>query len=96
MKVMFDSKWWDVKPISNTKLGPGFEIDFTEMYDPPGLSYAVMQKISEMFGTKEIDFDNSIAERGCETCDHGSKYGYLIEIYRATKNPCVDGSAEDD
>jgi len=96
MKVRFDDRWWNVGTTSHPKLGSGFVIDFTEMYDPPLLSYAVMAEIAEMFGTTEIDFDDSIADGGCKTCDYGSRYGYEIEVYRATKNPCVEGSADDE
>ena len=93
MKVKFDNRWWNVRLISHPKLGEGFEISFTKMYGPPHLSYAVMAEIAEMFGTKEIDFNNSIALDGCDTCGYGSRYGYEIEVYKATKNPCIGGKA---
>ena len=74
-----------VKSVTHPKLGVGFEIDFAQMYEPPSLCFSTMTEISEMFGTKEIDFDN-YSRGGCETCDYGSRYGYKIQVYKATKN----------
>lgn len=81
---LFDSKW-PVGAVRHPKLGEGFEIDFTEMYEAPKLSFKMMQELSTLFGTKEIDFDD-VSQGGCETCDYGSKYGYTIQVYKATQN----------
>ena len=81
---LFDNMY-PVRSITHPELGNGFEIDFAEMYEPPSLSFATMTEISEMFGTKEIDFDN-YSHGGCETCDYGSRYGYKIQVYKATRN----------
>lgn len=82
---LFDGEY-SVTKCNHSKLGEGFEIDFTQMYESPvELSYANMQVISDYFGTKDIDFDN-VSEGGCETCDYGSRYGYTIQVYGATKN----------
>lgn len=76
---------WDVKKCRHPKLGLGFEIDFTEMYEAPTLSYKMMKELSELFGTEEIDFDE-YSQGGCESCDYGSAYGYRVQVYRATMN----------
>ena len=83
--VVLAGQDWDVSECSHPKLGDGFEIDFTEMFEPPGLSYDWMTELAEKFGTKDIDFDN-VSQGGCETCDYGSKYGYRIQVYNSTRN----------
>ena len=83
--VLFGEEW-EINKINHKELGDGFEIIFAQMYSPPTLSFDNMLEISEYFGTKEIDFNNSISTSGCETCDYGSFYGYEIEVYKATKN----------
>lgn len=83
---------WTAKPISNPRLGKGFEIDFTQMYNSPlstlgeQLSeFEFLRRIGEHFGTECVDVDE-VSEGGCETCDYWSRYGYEIQVYNATKN----------
>jgi hypothetical protein len=78
-------KDWKVEACNHYKLGQGFEIDFTEQYTAPELSLKNMTEVAEYFGTLDIDFDH-VSEGGCETCDYGSRYGYTIQVYNATKN----------
>ena len=59
VKVNLFGGEYSVTKCNHSKLGEGFEIDFTQMYESPvELSYANMQVISDYFGTKDIDFDN--------------------------------------
>lgn len=48
------------------KIEKGFEIDYSQMYDAPTLSFAILKKLSDFFGTDEIDVDN-YSHGGCET-----------------------------
>ena len=62
------------------------EIDFTEMYSCPiEMSYKFLRSMVEYFGTEEIDTDD-IREDGCETCDYGSRYGFILHLTSPTKN----------
>ena len=62
-----------------------FEIEWGKMYNAPELSFAALKRLSEIFGTEEIDVDD-YANSGCDTCGYGSDYGHTIQIYNATKN----------
>lgn len=59
-------------------------IKLEAMYSPPGLSFAHMKRLSEYFGTDNINDDDRFSESGCETCDYGSSYGFTLTI-RPTK-----------
>lgn len=66
----------------------GFEIDMTEMYDRdelPKMNLEFLEKLGEHFGTTAIDVDD-ISNGGCESCDYGSRYGWEIQVFEATKN----------
>ena len=76
---------WPGRPWTDRELditvGPTVTtITLTEMYDPPGLSFAQLMALSEFFDTKNINDADRIYENGCETCDYGSKYGWTLEI----------------
>mgnify|MGYP003395911002 CR=1 FL=1 len=83
---------YEVKNISNEKMGRGIEFEFTQMYSAPPFTLKTLQTLADHFGTNEIDFDNSINKEGCETCDHGSEYGYTVQIYKITKNDPFGGT----
>jgi hypothetical protein len=61
-----------------------FEIKYGRMYNSPGINFATLKKLSDMFGTDKIDVDN-YSSGGCDTCDWGSDYGHTIQIYEPTK-----------
>jgi len=55
-------------------------VQLTSMYCPPGLTFAQLMLLSEAFGTKQIDAGEKIDESGCESCDYGSCYGFIVDI----------------
>jgi hypothetical protein len=61
------------------------KIEYGCMYEAPLLNFSVLKKLSELFGTDNIDVDD-YAYGGCDTCDYGSNYGHEIAIREATKN----------
>lgn len=71
--------------ISIRKLDNGIEIDFHQMYGAPNISFGMLKKLSDLFGTEKIDVDN-YSRGGCETCDWGSAYGHTIQVLEPTKN----------
>lgn len=66
-------------------IGNEILITYGQMYESPTLNFASLIKLSELFGTQEIDVDD-YAHSGCDTCDYGSDYGHEISIKNATKN----------
>ena len=66
-----------------------FEIEVAEMYERPeetngGLTFSMLQAISDHFGTTLIDVGD-VNQGGCETCDYGSLYGLRIIVRDAKK-----------
>lgn len=68
-----------------SKIDNGYMIKYGRMYDAPPLDFEKMIALSELFGTKKINFDD-YAISGCETCDYYSDYGHEIYIYELGKN----------
>ncbi len=60
-------------------------ITYGQMYESPVLNFASLVKLSELFGTQDIDVDD-YGYSGCESCDYGSDYGHEISIKNITKN----------
>lgn len=79
-----DATWRDCH-LEVKQIGEGFELEYGAMYESPGLSFSHLKKLSELFGTDEVDVDN-YGHGGCESCDWGSDYGHTIQIYKPTKN----------
>ena len=68
-----------------SKITDGYQIKYGQEYTPPKLNFDVLIKLSELFGTQDINVDN-YSVSGCETCDYGSDYGHEIAIKHLTKN----------
>lgn len=74
---------FDIRIIKNT----GHELLFeaTHMYDwssefnAPNFSH--LKQFSEIFNTDNIDVYDEIRRGGCETCDHGSEYGFALRVW---------------
>lgn len=67
------------------KIDGGYELSYGKMYEAPTLNFSALMKLSELFGTENIDVDN-YSRGGCETCDWGSDYGHTIQVREITKN----------
>lgn len=76
---------WQKCHLSIGEINGGYEITYGQMYESPGLNFTHLKKLSELFGTDNIDVDN-YGYGGCETCDFGSDYGHTIQIRNITKN----------
>lgn len=56
-------------------------LEIYQMYDKMvELPTMVLMELIQYFGTKKIKVVDEIDMSGCETCDHGSEYGYTLEI----------------
>lgn len=69
---------------SHAQFPSEYFISFTDMYEAPPITAAMLDELAKYFGTMKIDVDHNIAELGCETCDYGSAYGHTIIIKEAT------------
>jgi hypothetical protein len=79
------SDYGEEPDVKFSRIENGFEVKLDRMYDEISISFAILKKLSDFFGTVKIDLDDW-ARGGCETCDHGSSYGVSIQIYESTKN----------
>lgn len=60
-------------------------IDLTvaKMYDwdsVPKLEFAQIDALAEFFDTMKVEIAEEIRNGGCETCDYGSQYGFMVRI----------------
>ncbi len=62
-----------------TKVNDGWDIKIFSEFEPPGLSFSQLAELSDFFNTKAIN-ESSFAQGGCETCDYGSKYGFVLTV----------------
>lgn len=56
------------------------QLEISEMYEAPGLSFNQLRILGEKLGTMNIDNVADINIHGCETCDWGSSYGFTLYI----------------
>lgn len=56
------------------------QVEISSMYSPPILSFARLSKLAELFETKRINDPDNFQYTGCETCDYGSKYGFVLTL----------------
>jgi len=56
------------------------DITLEQMYNHPSLNFSKLKKLSAFFETDNINDDDRFSERGCETCDYGSSYGFTLTI----------------
>lgn len=79
VKKLWPAESYDHQDVKVEVYKGGASIEISRMYDPPGLSFDILNNLSEFFGTDEIS-DSSFSSSGCETCDYGSKYGFTLYI----------------
>lgn len=66
-------------------LGNGVVLLVGSMYKFPELSKTDIEEIKNHFDARYIDIDK-YQRKGCEKCDYGSDYGYVMTIYGPKKN----------
>lgn len=67
------------------KMLSGYAIKVSQMYEYVDASFVILKRMSDLFGTEDIDIDEDYSE-GCETCDYGSSYSKIFIVYNITKN----------
>lgn len=58
----------------------GVWITISSMYNAPGLTFANLTALSQYFKTERIDTLDEFSYGGCETCDYGSSYGFILVV----------------
>lgn len=61
------------------------KLTVSKMYEAPGLEFAQLSALADLFGTKKIN-DDSFSYNGCETCDYGSKRGFTLTVRPESKS----------
>lgn len=80
IKEFINEVWKDVDNIEVDTYGEGVHISLSSQYDPPEFSFSILKKVSKFFETDNIDSENDIRQRGCDSCDYGSRYGFTLII----------------
>lgn len=63
--------------------GDGFiDITVAKMYDwdKLQLTFQNINALAEFFDTLKVETQEEINEGGCETCDYGSRYGFVLRV----------------
>lgn len=69
---------WDMIEYS-VHVEPLSETSFEFQVDGPEITYDVMEKISELFGTKNINIrTETMSTGGCDTCNYEWEQGILV------------------
>lgn len=80
LNSIWDRNAYDKPDFDVTIYTDRIDMKITRMYEPPGLSFRALKELSEFFGTDNINDDDRISESGCETCDYGSCYGFVLTV----------------
>lgn len=66
----------------------GFNVEYIFDYgdvDDIDVSFQELMKVSNAFGTVEIDINNKSSTGGCDTCGYGSTTSLTLQILNPTK-----------
>ena len=56
------------------------DITISQMYESPRFNLELLMGLANFFETMNINDDDRFADRGCETCDYGSSYGFTLTV----------------
>lgn len=68
-----DFRAWRDLEVDVEDNGEDLKVKVWQMYEYLPLSFKVMRKLAEVFGTEKYGVNNW-SSGGCETCDYGSQY----------------------
>lgn len=78
-----NSESYEKPVVTATNDGETVRIHAARMYSFVDVSFAALKELSELFGTDQIDTDQSSVS-GCETCDYGSSYDVTFIVTLAS------------
>ncbi len=75
-----ESEWRDQSKIE--RKNGHIDLTIAKMYDRDGLqlSFAQIDSLAQFFDTKNIETESEFAEDGCESCNFGSSYGFVLRV----------------
>jgi len=76
---LWETSGYDNFEIILNSVKNGYDLEVTRMYEYVDFSFDILMKLSELFGTKNINVEH-FSESGCETCDFGSRYEITFNI----------------
>jgi len=56
------------------------DLRVANMYESPGLDFAKLVALSKFFDTMNVETESEFRYGGCETCDYGSEYGFVLRV----------------
>lgn len=56
------------------------DIQLSSMYHKPGLTFSQIEQIAAFFNTKNVETESEFSYSGCESCDYGSSYGFVLRV----------------
>ena len=77
---------WREMHVEFTKVEGGYDLKVSQMYEFVPVDFRRLSALSAFFGTREIDVNNW-AQKGCDTCDHGSNYAVTFQIREEKGKP---------
>lgn len=66
--------------VSRNDDNDNIDITISSMYESPGLTFAQINALAEFFNTMKVETEEEISESGCESCDYGSRYGFVLRV----------------
>ena len=84
----FDNK---AEKVEVTMYGGEIQVEVSRMYEYLPITFNVLMKLSEIFGTREFG-TNQHSFNGCETCDYGCSYTHTFFIRKGAA-PLRKGTA---
>lgn len=77
----------DLEITVEDRYGGGFNLKIAQMYNCPihdrysGNVLKFFDAVQAACDAKNIELGHDIAQSGCETCDHGSEYGWCLQVW---------------
>lgn len=56
------------------------DIEISQEYTRPTLSFKQLNELAKFFDTLNIETESEFSNSGCDTCDYGSSYGFVLRI----------------
>jgi hypothetical protein len=70
----------DIDVICND--GKSVIVEVWRMYESPSANEVMQKQVEEMFDTPNVEIISDIDESGCNTCDYGSRYGFILRVWQ--------------
>jgi hypothetical protein len=76
---------WDKLNININQGRDCYFIQISKMYESPGVTFKQLNELAKFFDTLNVETESEFSHGGCETCDYGSQYGFILKISEGDK-----------